>query len=895
MATLLLDSLDPNRNINELELAFFSQAIQSFVDQGGNKLAKENNLSVGIAFQNFASPVHPSSNTYEREFYFDISNVAKKTTTKNGKTASPAYATLCRLCGILEDYDEGIKLSQLGEFVYKRLISAQEFALLLLSKQNVFLDDVYQVKTLTFFSSFFNAKKILSSNSENAKLELEAYAQEFFRDNQVVIGRRVDLLLNVMKLSGIICSVEDGLRVTKLGEFVFTDFLRCRDLFNNNPPPPKEKEALYGYLCSIDTGLKEILKNNNRVGYYQRFPGLKNVFELEDKQNQCEHQFQDRLTIALRMFEEKRGDAFDPVTQEEQGQFNNDYEVDLPLKKLKTNATEELKDFSVYLNDEEFRTYFPGSLLSRLLVKENPAVYAACAEQTLDALKFLELTTVTQLPNPLTAEVYETLKAAQTQIRDKMHEMKILSQKGKEANYLTVAEFLWFVNDNKDLIEGKVMEKQFKPVNSKPVNEEPRKNTRLKCETTDDVLIFRLMAALRTKPFAILAGHSGTGKSRLVRKLAYMTCNVEELQNKEKNSPENFCMVQVKPNWHDSMDLLGYRSAFEDKSYVTTDVVKFICKAYAYPETPFFLCLDEMNLAPVEQYFAEFLSAMESLREIGKSGEKTSYTSDTLFTLTDDELKSQSKLFDLGCETEVGQTYLTKRGGVTIPKNLFVVGTVNMDETTCQFSRKVLDRAMTIEMTDVNFANFGKVADPSFGDLLAEDIVQLLLNGDIKIEKLDDDDVKSDSKLCRLQKCLKETSFAIAYRFAKEYTLFKRASEEFKKHISGSPQKTEDESSEVAETPEDSKPSEASNSGMRETVENLDALDQMVLMKVLPRIMGRTEDVKALFTGVRDFNPKGSREAMEDSLLDIFGKTSKSGKKMIEIMGRGGSHLTFWP
>lgn len=348
-------------------------------------------------------------------------------------------------------------------------------------------------------------------------------------------------------------------------------------------------------------------------------------------------------------------------------------------------------------------------------------------------------------------------------------------------------------------------------------------------------------------------------------------------------------MVQVKPNWHDSMDLLGYRSAFEDKSYVTTDVVKFICKAYAYPETPFFLCLDEMNLAPVEQYFAEFLSAMESLREIGKFGEKTSYTSDTLFTLTDDELKSQSKLFDLGCETEVGQTYLTERGGVTIPKNLFVVGTVNMDETTCQFSRKVLDRAMTIEMTDVNFANFGKVADPSFEDLLAEDIVECLLNGDIKIKNLDDDDVKSDSKLCKLQQCLAQTSFAIAYRFAKEYTLFKRAIKEFKKHISGSPQKTEDESSEVTETPEDS------NSEILTTVGALDALDQMVLMKVLPRIMGRTEDVKALFTGVRDFNPEGSREAMEDSLLNILGETSESGEKMIQIMKRGGSHLTFWP
>lgn len=608
---------------------------------------------------------------------------------------------------------------------------------------------------------------------------------------------------------------------------------------------------------------------------------------------------QDRLTIALKVFEAHRVKGDEPftcVTEDELTKINESYDYAQLVDALKDELKGAPKHISAYLADNTVRANASYSLLTRLLVTERPDIYSACTEQTAEALHFLDLTKTKALPKDLTADAYESSKAIQTQIRDKMREMKILSQEGKEANYLTVAEFLWFVNDNKDLIEGKVMEKQFKPVNATPIdNEGPRKEKHLECKTTDDVLIFRLMAALRTKPFAILAGHSGTGKSRLVRKLAYMTCNVKELQNTEKNSPENFCMVQVKPNWHDSMDLLGYRSAFEDKSYVTTDVVKFICKAYAYPDTPFFLCLDEMNLAPVEQYFAEFLSAMESLRERKSSDAKKSYTSDTLFTLTDDEIKSQSKLFDLGCETSVGQTYLTKRGGVTIPKNLFVVGTVNMDETTCQFSRKVLDRAMTIEMTDVNFANFGKVKDPSFEDLLAEDIVQLLLDGDIKVESLDAEDVDVNSKLCKLQECLKETSFAIAYRFAKEYTLFKRAIEEFKEHISGSPQKSEDESSEVAETPEDSRPSEASNSGMRETVENLDALDQMVLMKVLPRIMGRTEDVKALFTGVRDFNPEGSKEPMSGSLLNIFGKMSKSGKKMIEIMGRGGSHLTFWP
>ena len=89
-----------------------------------------------------------------------------------------------------------------------------------------------------------------------------------------------------------------------------------------------------------------------------------------------------------------------------------------------------------------------------------------------------------------------------------------------------------------------------------------------------DELLKRLAAALRTKPFAILAGHSGTGKSQMVRRLAYMTCADEGLmaEAKDKNAPGNFCMIQVRPNWHDSTDLLGYYSEL-GKKYRTTEFV----------------------------------------------------------------------------------------------------------------------------------------------------------------------------------------------------------------------------------------------------------------------------------------------------------------------------------
>ena len=77
------------------------------------------------------------------------------------------------------------------------------------------------------------------------------------------------------------------------------------------------------------------------------------------------------------------------------------------------------------------------------------------------------------------------------------------------------------------------------------------------------------------------------------------------------HSSANFELIQVKPNWHNSMDVIGYLSNIPSPHYVFTPFIEFIVKAWQHPEVPFFLCLDEMNLAPVEEYFAEFLSAID--------------------------------------------------------------------------------------------------------------------------------------------------------------------------------------------------------------------------------------------------------------------------------------------
>jgi len=126
-----------------------------------------------------------------------------------------------------------------------------------------------------------------------------------------------------------------------------------------------------------------------------------------------------------------------------------------------------------------------------------------------------------------------------------------------------------------------------------------------------------ILTALKTKPFIILAGISGTGKSRLVRTLAFKTCSKPALQNNPRK-PGNFEIIPVRPNWHDSAELMGYVSRINGEKYITTSFLQFIAKAWRNLDVPFFLCLDEMNLAPVEQYFAEYLSIIETRQIKGK-------------------------------------------------------------------------------------------------------------------------------------------------------------------------------------------------------------------------------------------------------------------------------------
>lgn len=294
------------------------------------------------------------------------------------------------------------------------------------------------------------------------------------------------------------------------------------------------------------------------------------------------------------------------------------------------------------------------------------------------------------------------------------------------------------------------------------------------CHFETNAIMKNFIEALKTKPFLLLAGISGTGKSQKVKELAYLTCPKDGVLDADSTTPGNYCLIEVKPNWHDSTELLGYYSNLTEK-YNITPFLHFVYKASQHPDVPFFVCLDEMNLAPVEQYFAEYLSVLET-RSVKDGRIETA------------ELLSK-KLFE-GCAEDRGYTpdelnvlSFLKENGLRLPDNLFVIGTVNMDDTTHQFSRKVIDRAFTIEMNG-----------DELEEMFAEDNAKTLsyTNNPLPISELKPKFVKAaealndqvvniykdqiveqvPAKLKAINAILKDTPFRVSYRVQNEFVLY---------------------------------------------------------------------------------------------------------------------------
>lgn len=363
---------------------------------------------------------------------------------------------------------------------------------------------------------------------------------------------------------------------------------------------------------------------------------------------------------------------------------------------------------------------------------------------------------------------------------------------------------------------------------------------------TFDTLTKVYLPAMRTKPFLLLAGISGTGKSRIVKQMAFESCPDIPALRSDKTAPGNYELIEVKPNWHDSSELLGYESEIGGPHYVVTPFVRFLVKAMRYPNVPFFVCMDEMNLAPVEQYFAEFLSVLES-RKLLSDGTITSepLIKADIFSKYADQLHRDLDITDT--ETYKAVYDRLKNDGLRLPSNLIVVGTVNMDETTHQFSRKVIDRAMTIEMNiedaETPFKNFFEGGDalhyydnPQPKELFLPKVVQ----ASEALSTLSAEDASYLKEnvpglLHSLNSALNGTPFKIAYRVQNELILYFFSLRE-------------------------ENPDEATEALLAQ------AMDAILMMKVLPRIEGDEDlldkPLKALAQFTENY-PQASRKIAE--------------------------------
>lgn len=295
----------------------------------------------------------------------------------------------------------------------------------------------------------------------------------------------------------------------------------------------------------------------------------------------------------------------------------------------------------------------------------------------------------------------------------------------------------------------------------------------------------RYIKALLAKPFVILTGNSGTGKTRIALRFA------------EWLEKDNNCLiVPVGADWTDNTKMLGYFNpiAHDGKGeYVRSKVLDFILLAKQHLDIPFFLILDEMNLSHVERYFSDFLSAMESGKPI------------LLYKKPE------------GCTDETPEE-------INLPDNLFVTGTVNIDETTYMFSPKVLDRANVIEfkpdMNSVMAILTGNNANEPIAkaqDGMAQGFLKLskeLKQGNNLIES-ETDRVKEI--LTDIYQKLESCGFEFAYRTVKEISLYLKAAKR-----------------------------------LDEKFNTTTATDEQVLQKILPKLHGNKKQIGKLLEELKE-------------------------------------------
>ncbi|MGE6720822.1 MrcB family domain-containing protein [Peribacillus frigoritolerans] len=338
--------------------------------------------------------------------------------------------------------------------------------------------------------------------------------------------------------------------------------------------------------------------------------------------------------------------------------------------------------------------------------------------------------------------------------------------------------------------------------------------------------VTNLFLSLKTKPFVILSGISGTGKTKIVQWFA------ESVGATEDNG--QFTLIPIRPDWNDGSDLLGYvdiKGDFKPGPFTTV-----IEKAEQNPDEPYFVLLDEMNLARVEHYFSDVLSVMESRKwEDGKM-------------VTSALLSAE----------------MAKRD-IKLPVNLYVIGTVNMDETTHPFSKKVLDRANTIEFNRVELSNLAFLEEQvEVEPKLVQDhmfrskylhLKDLYLGNQELVKKV-------TAELEDINKSLQLTNAHIGYRVRDEICFYLAYNED------------------------------------SELMSFENAFDHCILQKILPRISGSDTRVERLLEGLyRLFTTKEYIDDEEINEISIrTARYPKSAGKVVEMLRRlqDDGFTSFW-
>lgn len=351
--------------------------------------------------------------------------------------------------------------------------------------------------------------------------------------------------------------------------------------------------------------------------------------------------------------------------------------------------------------------------------------------------------------------------------------------------------------------------------------------------TYEDLSNFYL--SLKTKPFLILAGISGTGKSKLVKLFA------DAVGATTSNNQYN--IISVKPDWNDSTELFGYKNINDE--FIPGQLTRIIQEA-SKPENlnkPYFVCLDEMNLARVEYYLSEYLSIIESRY----------FDAERLLT---------DRIFSKGLLPE-DNPYANLR----IPENLYIIGTVNMDDTTFAFSRKVLDRVNTIEFSDVrldilDFSLEDKIEDTALDNSWFK-TSYLSIKDAIKTDK--EYSNKVNEKIIEINNILAMGKKHFGYRVRDEIVFYMI---ENKKH---------------------------------DLLEESTAFDNQIMQKILPTITGSDREIKEILIGLYNYcNPsnniiddidyiKHGEEGLETALY-----VNSANKILMMLKGFEDGFVSFW-